>query len=163
MMMLGCSCAQNNLHTSFLNQKIQQFSNNCTTHIYCYKIIMIVIYASNLICLALFSAPFVSNLQELACCFRYCTVYFIFKYILFYIIILNIYTVYYMEIRRRKRWWCLKCVIAYLARDIPPFVMYCFNGKPRSSLFIESTNSMMYLMYSCLFSHRRQQNMMRNP
>ena len=24
----------------------------------------------------------------------------------------------------------------YLARDIPPFVMYCVNGKPRSSLLI---------------------------
>ena len=35
-----------------------------------------------------------------------------------------------------------KCVIVYLARDIPPFVMYCVNGKPRSSLFIESTDSM---------------------
>ena len=29
----------------------------------------------------------------------------------------------------------------YLARDIPPFIMYCFNGKSRSSLLIESTNS----------------------
>ena len=25
---------------------------------------------------------------------------------------------------------------------IPPFVMYCVNGKPRSSLLIESTDSM---------------------
>ena len=30
----------------------------------------------------------------------------------------------------------LKCVIAYLARDIPPFVMYCVYGKPRSSLYL---------------------------
>ena len=30
----------------------------------------------------------------------------------------------------------------FLALDIPPFVMYCVNGKPRSSLFIESTDSM---------------------
>ena len=30
----------------------------------------------------------------------------------------------------------------FLARDIPQFVMYCVNGKPRSSLFIESTDSM---------------------
>ena len=35
----------------------------------------------------------------------------------------------------------LKCVIVYLARDILPFVMYCVNGKPRSSLLIESTDS----------------------
>ena len=42
---------------------------------------------------------------------------------------------------RRTRWWCLKCVIVYLARDIPPFVMYCVNGKPCPSLFIESTDS----------------------
>ena len=33
-------------------------------------------------------------------------------------------------------------VIVYLARDIRPFVMYCVNGKPRSSLLIESTDSM---------------------
>ena len=30
-------------------------------------------------------------------------------------------------------------VIVYLARDIRPFVMYCVNGKLRSSLLIEST------------------------
>ena len=46
--------------------------------------------------------------------------------------------------QRRTRWWCLKCVIVYLARDIRPFVMYCVNGKPRSSLLIESTDSMIY-------------------
>ena len=39
---------------------------------------------------------------------------------------------------------CLKCVEVFLALDIPPFVMYCVNGKPRSSLFIESTDSMIY-------------------
>ena len=33
-------------------------------------------------------------------------------------------------------------MIVYLARDIPPFVMYCVNGKLRSSLLIESTDSM---------------------
>ena len=26
----------------------------------------------------------------------------------------------------------------YLAQDIPPFVMYCVNGKPRSSLLNDS-------------------------
>ena len=35
-------------------------------------------------------------------------------------------------------------MIVYLAGDIPQFVMYCVNGKPRSSLFIESTDSMIY-------------------
>ena len=34
-------------------------------------------------------------------------------------------------------------MIVYLARDIPPFVMYCVNGEPGSSLLIESTDSMM--------------------
>ena len=34
----------------------------------------------------------------------------------------------------RTRWWCLKCVKVYPPRDIRPFVMYCVNGKPRSSL-----------------------------
>ena len=33
----------------------------------------------------------------------------------------------------------------FLALDIPPFVMYCVNGKPRSSLFIESTDPMIYI------------------
>ena len=47
-----------------------------------------------------------------------------------------------LEISRRTRWWCLKCVIVYPARDIRPFVMYCVNGKPRSSLLIESTDSL---------------------
>ena len=37
-------------------------------------------------------------------------------------------------------------VIVFLARDIPQFVMYCVNGKPRSSLFIESTDSMIRSM-----------------
>ena len=36
-------------------------------------------------------------------------------------------------------------MIVYLARDIPQFVMYCVNGKPRSPLFIESTDSMIYM------------------
>ena len=33
---------------------------------------------------------------------------------------------------------CLKCVIVYLARVIPAFVMYCINGASRSSLLIAS-------------------------
>ena len=33
-------------------------------------------------------------------------------------------------------------MIVYLARDIPAFVMYCVNGESRSSLLIESTDSM---------------------
>ena len=37
-------------------------------------------------------------------------------------------------------------MIVYLAQDILPFVMYCVNGKPRLSLLIESTDSMI----SCL-------------
>ena len=45
----------------------------------------------------------------------------------------------------RTRWWCLKCVIVYQARDNRPFVMYCVNGKPRSSLLIESTDSTILL------------------
>ena len=38
-----------------------------------------------------------------------------------------------LEISRRTRWWCLKCVIVYLARDIPAFVMYYVNGESGSS------------------------------
>ena len=41
----------------------------------------------------------------------------------------------------------LKCVIVYLARDIPAFVMYYVNGESGSSLLIESTDSMIYIMY----------------
>ena len=35
----------------------------------------------------------------------------------------------------------------FLALDIPPFVMDGVNGKPRSSLFIESTDSMINETY----------------
>ena len=51
-------------------------------------------------------------------------------------------------ISRRTRWWCLECVIVYLARDIPAFVMYCVNGTFRSSLLIESTDSMIYTIHT---------------
>ena len=40
----------------------------------------------------------------------------------------------------------LKCVIVYLARDIPAFVMYCVYGASRSSLLIESTDSMICII-----------------
>ena len=43
------------------------------------------------------------------------------------------------------RWWCLKCTIVYLARNIPTFVMYCIYGTSRSSLLIESTDSMIII------------------
>ena len=33
----------------------------------------------------------------------------------------------------------------YLARVIQAFVMYCVNGTSRSSLLIESTDSMIYI------------------
>ena len=67
-----------------------------------------------------------------------------------------------LQISRRTRWWCLKCVIVYLARDIPTFVMYCvivylardiptfvmycIYGTSRSSLLIESTDSICIIM-----------------
>ena len=44
--------------------------------------------------------------------------------------------------------WCLKCLIVYLAGAIQAFVMYCFNGTSRSSLLIESTDSMICI-YIC--------------
>ena len=34
----------------------------------------------------------------------------------------------------------------YPPRDIRSFVMYCVNGKPRSSLLIESTDSMILIL-----------------
>ena len=37
-------------------------------------------------------------------------------------------------------------MIVYLARNMRPFVMYCVNGKPRSSLLIESTDSMILIL-----------------
>ena len=61
------------------------------------------------------------------------------------------YTLILLEISRRTRWWCLKCVIVYLARDIRPFLMYCINEKPRSSLLIESIDSMIvYRLYDTM-------------
>ena len=38
-------------------------------------------------------------------------------------------------------------MIAYPAGDIRPFVMYCVNRKPSSSLLIESTDSMIIYNY----------------
>ena len=38
-----------------------------------------------------------------------------------------------------------KCMIVYLERDIPAFVMYCVYGASRSFLLIESTDSMIEL------------------
>ena len=38
-------------------------------------------------------------------------------------------------------------MIVYLARDILAFVMYCVNGESGSSLLIESTDSMIYIIY----------------
>ena len=56
-----------------------------------------------------------------------------------------------LEISHRTRWWCLKCVIVHLARDIPAFVMYCVYGASHSSLLIESTDSMIpTALYSTL-------------
>ena len=39
-------------------------------------------------------------------------------------------------------------MIVYLARAIQAFVMYCVNGTSRSSLLIESTDSMIPIQYS---------------
>ena len=63
-----------------------------------------------------------------------------------------LYTLIRLEISRRTRWWCLKCVIVYLARDIPAFVMYCVYGESRSSLLIESTDSMI-IVFTLSSSH----------
>ena len=43
----------------------------------------------------------------------------------------------------------------YPPRDIRPFVMYCVNGKPRSSLLIESTDSMIQLRANTTTSANR--------
>ena len=70
-----------------------------------------------------------------------------------------IYTLILLEVRRRTRWWCLKCVIVFLARDIPPFVMYCVNGKPRSSLFIESTDCTILIYINIQWNLRIKDNL----
>ena len=49
-----------------------------------------------------------------------------------------------LEISRKTRWWYLKTVIVYVARDITAFVMYCINAESGSSLLIESTDSMIW-------------------
>ena len=56
------------------------------------------------------------------------------------------YTFILLEISRRTRWRCLKCVIVYLVQVIHPFVMYCVYGESGSSLLIESTYSMIQLI-----------------
>ena len=38
--------------------------------------------------------------------------------------------------------------VVYLVQDIPAFVMYCVYGESRSSLLIESTDSMIYIVFS---------------
>ena len=38
-------------------------------------------------------------------------------------------------------------MIVYLAQDIPAFVMYCVYGTSRSSLLIESTDSMILALH----------------
>ena len=43
-------------------------------------------------------------------------------------------------------------MVVYLARDIPPFVMYCVNGESGSSLLKESTDSMINVYVNlCMF------------
>ena len=59
------------------------------------------------------------------------------------------YTLIQLDISRRTRWWCLKCVIVYLARDITPFVMYYVYGQSGSSLLIECTDSMIQMCKLC--------------
>ena len=39
-------------------------------------------------------------------------------------------------------------MIVYLAQDIPAFEMYCINGESGSSLLIESTDSLIYVIGS---------------
>ena len=44
-------------------------------------------------------------------------------------------------------------MIVYLAQDILPFVMYCVHGESGSSLLIEFTDCMIYIMFlPCCFS-----------
>ena len=43
-------------------------------------------------------------------------------------------------------------MIVYLAQDIQAFVMYCVNGTSRSSLLIESTDSMIIRVFVSLYS-----------
>ena len=43
-------------------------------------------------------------------------------------------------------------MIVYLARDIPAFVIYCVNGESGSSLLIESTNTMIYIIIIYILS-----------
>ena len=66
--------------------------------------------------------------------------------------IMILYTLIGLEISHRTQWWCLKCMIVYLARDISAFGMYCIYGISRSSLLIESIDSMIhYYAGTCSF------------
>ena len=70
-----------------------------------------------------------------------------------------------LEISRRTRWWCLKCVIVYPARDIRPFVMYCVNGKPRSSLYTYRVYRLydIYREYVLRGSKQMNNNFLKSP
>ena len=50
----------------------------------------------------------------------------------------------------------------YPPRDIRPFVMYCVNGKPRSSLLIDSTDSMILLIFIHVYSYNYTSMSVRN-
>ena len=47
-------------------------------------------------------------------------------------------------------------MIVYLARAIQAFVMYCVNGTSRSSLLIESIDSMIFYYILALYLRRRR-------
>ena len=47
-------------------------------------------------------------------------------------------------------------MIVYLARAIQAFVMYCVNGTSRSSLLIESTDSMIYILQYVVYIYLLQ-------
>ena len=66
-----------------------------------------------------------------------CTCSFLQQHPYFLFILKMFFVLVQLEISHRTRWWCLKCVIVYLARDILAFAMYCAYGASRSSLLIE--------------------------
>ena len=54
-------------------------------------------------------------------------------------------------------------MVVYLVQDIPAFVMYCVYGESRSSLLIESTDSMIYIYnYKEIYNYYKEINITKN-
>ena len=66
----------------------------------------------------------------------------------------DVYTLIRLEISRRTRWWCLKCVIVYLARDISGVCNVWSLWRIWLIVLIESTDSMIFETHSLMLINK---------